>query len=271
MPNSIESQIQEIVENEKYISCSVFRLTSEGKKTVSAIIEGVLKKYGIERLSEEIFAIVMELAFNAIKANYNFIMVMEEYMKKVEKDDFKDVLKYLVRNQQKFEDVYSARKKEELKNSVREILKLEKKGSQILSRANEEKRALSPEEEETVKRCFYFSNHAQKRGIKVNLGISFDSDLMIFEVINDAPITYKALEKIYGKRMMFKSYLDSGKEEMFYIENLDSSESAGFGAAMVDSRLYKFGLDPFTSFEVVRLGPKTAVTISLPVSKLRSA
>jgi len=47
------------------------------------------------------------------------------------------------------------------------------------------------------------------------------------------------------------------------MEQLDESESAGFGAAMVDSRLLEWGLDPWQRFQLFFLNKKTCAGLTV--------
>jgi len=71
------------------------------------------------------------------------------------------------------------------------------------------------------------------------------------------------LERIHSKRQNFRKYYDEDRIADFYMEQLDESESAGFGAAMVDSRLLEWGLDPWQRFQLFFLNKKTCAGLTV--------
>lgn len=269
MDEAVAEKIRTIVDEKDYISCLVFRLTSSGKEVISSIIKEILSKLNTSFLYEDIFAILMELSFNAIKANYRYLLTLDSYASSISNEEKDIAVKSFVANEKEYEAFFASIDKDYMKARVRGLLELEKEASEIQEKAKKKGRELTEEETDKVKRRLFFLNRALSKNICVHLGISFDNELIILEVINDAPITFKALKNIYTKRTTFKEYVDNNNEEGFYAEQLDTSESAGFGAAMIDARLLRLGLDPLHSFEVIRLGSKTAVTVSLPLKGIK--
>lgn len=254
---------------EDYVGYTVLRLAHKGKIEIANIISTMLQRIGAEFLHDDLFYIIMELSFNALKANYRFDFMLDEYRASFSDDDETEkAVEELLTDQLKYEEFFTSIDQDELTKRIREIFSLENKATKIIEKIDHDNRVPTPLERERLTRYLYFANKLYHKNIKVNVRLSYDEESIIVEIINDAPITYSGLKKIYSKRMNFKSYVDRGEEHMFYLEHLDATESAGYGAAMIDARLRKMGLDPFTSFEIVRLGTKTAATISIPLDKV---
>lgn len=268
MKPALQKRIRKHIRTNTKIECTILRLMKKGKDDIAFLIDNVLAKHDLAHIRDEVFYTAMELGFNAIKANYRYILAMEDF-RKVSKDRaHADVpLSELITDPHEFEEFSHSLDSERYTKLVNDIFRLENKAARIIAEADKECRTLTPFEKDRIRHYLAFSNKAVNNDIKVHFSITFDKETLIVEIVNDAPITFWGLKKIYSKRISFKEYFDKGQEEMFYIENLDSTESAGYGAAMIDARLNRFNIDPLTSFEIIKLGNKTVALVSFPVTQ----
>ena len=258
-----DQQIQEIVHNNTIIKCDLLALNSYGKKRVRFLLEQVLDRYGDVSYLDDLFMSVMELAFNAVKANYAYIIVLDRIRRmlnyKVSQIDLNSIWrsKYMMTMYHSFISHPATR------DQVRAIIRGEADVFKIMERAAMEGRSLTPEEDLQIKRDSSMVNKTLKEKIKATLSMSLSERRVIIDVINDAPITQDGLDRVHVKRTRFREYYDSDRVAEFYMENLDETESAGFGAAMIDSRLIGWGLDPWQHFKVLTINKKTCANLTV--------
>ena len=88
-----------------------------------------------------------------------------------------------------------------------------------------------------------------------------------FEIINDAPLTMISRTRIDSKRLTFKEYYNNDLVEKFFTEQLDNSESAGFGLALCDLRLFNQTLEPHDHLKIYDENHKTHSKLILPIKK----
>ena len=88
-----------------------------------------------------------------------------------------------------------------------------------------------------------------------------------FTIINDSPLIMINKTRIDSKRLTFKEYYNKGMTENFFMEQLDNSESAGFGLALCDLRLYNNGLNPHEHLKIYDENNKTYSKLILPIKQ----
>lgn len=258
-----DHEILETVKNSTIIKCDLLTLNAYGKQRVRFFIEEVLRHYGELSYLDDLFLSVMELSFNALKANYAYMIVLDRIRRmlnyKQDQIDLNSIWKsqYMMRMYTNFIGHPATREQ------VRSIIRGEGNIFKIMEKAALEGRPLTAAEEERILRDRGQVNGELKEMIKATLNMSLSPGRVIIDVINDAPITQAGLDRIHGKRTTFREYYDSGRIAEFYMENLDDTESAGFGAAMIDSRLLGWGLDPWQHFKVLTLNKKTCANLTI--------
>jgi hypothetical protein len=105
----------------------------------------------------------------------------------------------------------------------------------------------------------------KKNNIKIIIQVQADNNYLYFEVTNTAPILTKDLNRIYTIRDTFNTYRDEGREQEFFINNLDTSEGGfGLGYATIDCILNDWELDPFRALSIIS-SINTTVLLSLPI------
>lgn len=258
-----DEKIQEAVRDSNIVKCDLLALNSYGKKRVRFVVEQVLKRYDQEEYLDDLFLSVMELSFNAVKANYAYIIVL---------DRIRRMLNYKV-EQINLESIWKSQYMQTMYRSfiahpatseqVKEVIRGEADVFRVMEAAAAEDRELTPEEKDRISRDMGTINMAIREKIKATLNMSLSDNRLIIDIINDAPITREGLDRIQMKRERFREYHDSDRIAEFYMENLDTTESAGFGAAMIDSRLLQWGLDPWQHFKVLSLNKKTCANLTV--------
>jgi len=221
-------------------------------------------------MGEDVFSSLIEVIFNAIKANYRYLFIREEIKVLLKKEGVSDIRKELekiVRDEELILKYVEKIDMNEIQRKVRTTLSAEESVTKIKDDALKGNRDLTVEEKNKIKEALRIAKIAQKENIKVYLRISGDDTSLIIDVINTAPIFPKDLERIREKRESFKKYKERGEEHNFYIENIDETESAGFGAAMIDARLYALNIIPSKHYDIWGYKDKTAVTITFPLKK----
>jgi len=258
-----DDAIIKIISINRNIKCNLVALNYKGKDRVKFFIHEALKEYKAEEYVDDIFLSVMELSFNAVKANYAYVTVLDKVRRmlqyKAAQIDLDSIWKsqYMMNMYKNFIDHVST------KDIVKDIIRGEGSVFKIRALAEKEERELTPEEEADIEQKLSMMDRAINDKVKATLSISRLKDRVIIDVINDAPITEFGLERIITKRRLFREYYEEDKIGEFYMENLDDSESAGFGAAMIDSRLLAWNLEPWEHFKVLSLNKKTCANLTV--------
>ncbi len=77
------------------------------------------------------------------------------------------------------------------------------------------------------------------------------------------------MRRIYAKRDEFKLCVEENRQQEFFLNNLDTSESGfGLGYATIDSYLSDIGLVPYNTIQIIA-AMDTTVILSLPIEKLK--
>jgi hypothetical protein len=80
------------------------------------------------------------------------------------------------------------------------------------------------------------------------------------------------LDRIEASRRRHQQLHAEGRGgDFFEYGNIDTTESAGFGIAMVDQGFYRLGLDPFKQMKIQSLNRETVVELIYPRSALEKA
>jgi hypothetical protein len=91
------------------------------------------------------------------------------------------------------------------------------------------------------------------------------SDQLLVTVANDSPILQDDLQRIAMVRSRFRTYREAGRQQDFFIENLDTSGGGhGLGYPIMDSILCELNLDPERSLYLIA-ATRTMVLLVLPL------
>lgn len=232
------------------------------RREIIFLITEILKKYNIEKYNEDASYILMELISNGIKARYLHIITVKSlrdsypsYNQKIDKDEyFKD---NEIMNQ--YSDIF---KEEKNKEKLRRLIKLEKS----LIKDMDENNDINILKDERYKELLSFRENTKNKLI-IKLIIEVKKNNIEFTVINDSPLIMINKTRIDSKRLTFKEYYNKSMTENFFIEQLDNSESAGFGLALCDLRLYNNGLNPHEHLKIYDENNKTYSKLILPIKQ----
>lgn len=232
------------------------------RKKIIFLISEILKKYNIEKYNDDIAYILMELISNGIKARYLHIITIKclknlytSYNQKIDKEEYFNDNKIMIQ----YSDLF---KEEKNKEKLKKLIKLEKS----LIKDMDENNNINILEDERYKELLSFRENDKNKFI-IKLIIEIRKNNIEFTIINDSPLIMINKTRIDSKRLTFKEYYNKGMTENFFMEQLDNSESAGFGLALCDLRLYNNGLNPHEHLKIYDENNKTYSKLILPIKQ----
>ena len=232
------------------------------RRKIVFLVSEILKKYNIEKYNDDTIYILKELITNAIKARYLHIIAIKSlrlsnpsYNQKIDED------KYF--NDSEIMAQYSeAIKEEENKEKLKRLLNMEK----ILINEMDATNDSNALKNEKYKELLDFRENTKKKFI-IKLIVEIKKNNMELTVINDSPLIMINKTRIDSKRLTFGEYYNKGMTENFFMEQLDNSESAGFGLALCDLRLYNNNLNPKEHLKIYDENNKTHSKLILPIKQ----
>ena len=232
------------------------------RRKIVFLVSEILKKYNIEKYNDDTIYILKELITNAIKARYLHIIAIKSlrcaypsYNQKIDED------KYF--NDSEIMAQYSeAIKEEENKEKLKRLLNMEK----ILINEMDETNNANVLKKEKYKELLDFRENTKKKFI-IKLIVEIKKNDIELTVINDSPLIMINKTRIDSKRLTFGEYYNKGMTENFFMEQLDNSESAGFGLALCDLRLYNNNLNPKEHLKIYDENNKTHSKLILPIKQ----
>ena len=232
------------------------------RRKIVFLVSEILKKYNIEKYNDDTIYILKELITNAIKARYLHIIAIKSlrcaypsYNQKIDED------KYF--NDSEIMAQYSeAIKEEENKEKLKRLLNMEK----ILINEMDETNNANVLKKEKYKELLDFRENTKKKFI-IKLIAEIKKNNIELTVINDSPLIMINKTRIDSKRLTFGEYYNKGMTENFFMEQLDNSESAGFGLALCDLRLYNNNLNPKEHLKIYDENNKTYSKLILPIKQ----
>ena len=232
------------------------------RRKIVFLVSEILKKYNIEKYNDDTIYILKELITNAIKARYLHIIAIKSlrcaypsYNQKIDED------KYF--NDSEIMAQYSeAIKEEENKEKLKRLMNMEK----ILINEMDETNNANVLKKEKYKELLDFRENTKKKFI-IKLIVEIKKNDIELTVINDSPLIMINKTRIDSKRLTFGEYYNKGMTENFFMEQLDNSESAGFGLALCDLRLYNNNLNPKEHLKIYDENNKTHSKLILPIKQ----
>ncbi len=234
--------------------------TKRGKESIRTMIKAFLKKNHVPKeFHNDIIESLFELIYNALKANYSHIYSLQ--MLTMEFPEIEEVMDeyghILLLDEEMRQNYLSLRKSPFVKDIVKTLMKLEAKLIKEWDAGKD------------IDISKYEALHSFKRivakPVRIKIRLSRQDNICKCSVYNQAPITLLDLSRVRQKRMIFREYYDRGILNKFYEENLDESESAGFGATLIDLRLLEMGLEPYDHFTITTDGFATKASIRFAV------
>lgn len=255
----IASKIKDTTDNK--IESFVHALNKNGKLALRVFVGSFLDKNNVsENYKSDIIESIFELIYNALKANYLHVYSLSLLEKKYPNMDSKTSYgHYFLYEEDYRTDYLGFRKSQFVKDKVKMLMRLE---------ANLIKEYDSGSLNDISK---YKELHSFKqitgKPVRIKIVLSKFDDLLKCSIINESPVTLLDFGRIHQKRAIFREYYDKGMLNKFYDDNLDESESAGFGATLIDLRLLHMGLEPYNYFTITTDGIHTKSSVSLPTPK----
>ena len=232
------------------------------RRKIVFLVSEILKKYNIEKYNDDTIYILKELITNAIKARYLHIIAIKSlrcaypsYNQKIDEDKYFDDSEIMAQYSE-------AIKEEKNKEKLKRLLNMEK----ILINEMDETNNANVLKKEKYKELLDFRENTKKKFI-IKLIVEIKKNNMELTVINDSPLIMINKTRIDSKRLTFGEYYNKGMTENFFMEQLDNSESAGFGLALCDLRLYNNNLNPKEHLKIYDENNKTYSKLILPIKQ----
>ena len=250
-------EINKYIKNHKKepIKFHITWLDNSAKQKINFILEEILKKYNISKYTNDALYIIMELISNAIKARYLHIITINtliekfpNFITKIEKNEYFDDYDIM-------SEYSNILKDEETMKQLKEFIKLENNLVKDIDNNIE------------IDQNKYSKLLICNNKLTIKLLVKFNKNNIEFEIINDAPLTMISRTRIDSKRLTFKEYYKNNLVEKFFMEQLDNTESAGFGLALCDLRLFNQNLEPHTHLQIYGENHKTYSKLILPIKK----
>ncbi|MBL8033884.1 MAG: hypothetical protein JNJ69_09300 [Leptospiraceae bacterium] len=245
---------------QKPVRYHINALTKSGRKQLMTVLTGFFKSENLNH--EHAFAIhyaIVEIVFNALKANLKFVAFREEIRKQLHRFkiyEIEDLLQVIIEERTLREFMATRVVPELLRNQVRQIFDLEEKYRAGMAAK------LSAEQVELLKK---FRLLVRSIDANVTLEITHTPQEIRISVTNKVPMLARDLERIEHSRKRHRELHNEGRSgDFFSYENMDTTESAGFGIAMVDQGLYRLGLDPFEQLKIQSKNRETIVDLIYP-------
>ena len=244
------------------IEFDIIWLNFIARRKIVFLVGEILKKYKIEKYNDDTIYILKELITNAIKARYLHIIAIKSlrvsnpsYNQKIDEDEYFNDSEIMARYSE-------ATKDEENEEKFKKLLNMEK----LLINEMDETNNANVLKNEKYKELLDFRENTKKKFI-IKLIIEIKKNNLEFTVINDSPLIMINKTRIDSKRLTFGEYYNKGMTENFFMEQLDNSESAGFGLALCDLRLYDNNLNPKEHLKIYDENNKTHSKLILPIKQ----
>ena len=218
------------------------------KDKIALLVNSILNKYRIEKYYEDVIYILMELITNAVKARYLHLIslkVLSEMYPDYSLDEYYNNPEIM----KKYSDIF---RDDESREKLKTILKNENK-------------FVSNNNIDNFYNDILLLNESTKSKFIIKLFIHITKNNVEFDIVNYSPLIMLGRTRIDSKRLTFKEYYNNDMVESFFLEQLDNTESAGFGLALCDLRLYNIGLEPTKHLEIYNDNNKTHSKLTIPI------
>lgn len=235
-------------------------LTKVGRKQLQEVLVEFFRLENLDRAHVlPIHYAIVEVVFNALKGNVKFVAFREEIRKQLNRfkiSEIEDLLQVIIEERTLREFMAHRVLPEVLRPQVSKIFDLEEKYRTGMGKK------LSADQIEMIRR---FRMLIRSIDAEVQMVIQPSDDMIAITVTNNVPMLGRDLVRIENSRRYHQKLHQEGRAgEFFDSENIDNTESAGFGIAMVDQGFYRFGLNPFEHMRIESRNRETLVTLSYP-------
>ena len=243
-------------------------LTRKTRDLLSSLLNQILEKNSITSpvATFYLFSGLIEILLNALKGNMRYVVYKNELMKRISdqettEGDTEILLDTILATSPLRDAMTRYIIPDKIKKYVQTVLKLEEK-------IRTKKEALSNEEEILLNN---FRKQIKLYDYKISMKVVLTDEDFYIRIRNNVPISTFDQSRIENSRKLHKSLHAEGRSaDFFRPENVDDTESAGFGIAMVDEGYYNMGLDPMELFNITSSSKSTTVYMKYPLEALRS-
>lgn len=251
------------LQRDRIVIFRINALTRIGREELMSIFSRLFEEFQLNpALLFNLYSAVVEVIFNAIKANAKHIVFKSEVKMKLLKQKFEDIdsLLQIIFREEVLRDFMTRHIiPEKLKKRVNTILQLEEK--KRTGRGG----PLSEKDLEVLRE---FKRLIEDEEVLIHFTIAMTEDRITFNVVNDIPILAKDMARIEQSRNTHKKLFDEGRStDYFGPDYIDLTESAGFGIAMADEIYYEMGLDPMRHFTISASEGTTRAVMYFPREK----
>lgn len=266
MPTAEKDKVLKAVEKLQRDRIVIFRinaLTRIGREELMSIFARLFEEFQLNpALLFNLYSAVVEVIFNAIKANAKHIIFKSEVKMKLMKQKFDDIdtlLRIIFREEVLRDFMTRHIIPEKLKKRVNTILQIEEK------KRTGKNQLLTDRDLELLRE---FKQLIEAEEVMIHFTIAMTDDRITFNVVNDIPILAKDMARIEQSRATHKKLYDEGRStDYFGPDYIDLTESAGFGIAMADEIYYEMGLDPLKHFSITASEGATRAVMYFPREK----
>ncbi|MCS6983710.1 MAG: hypothetical protein NZM25_01110 [Leptospiraceae bacterium] len=262
-----EAKVDKVVDFLKEKNIAIFQvnaLTRNGREELMAIFNRVFIEFqlNVEYLFN-IYSAIVEVIFNAIKANVKYIFYQEEIKKRIKNhvrgENLSDIMHIILRTEALRDYLVRFVVSEKLKQQTMHMLKLEEI-------ARTRKDSLTSEEYKMLEE---FHDKLKEEDMNIFFTIGIAPHQVAFAVVNDSPIMRQDMQRIErSRRIHYELYLEGRSNHYFSMENIDTTESAGLGIALADEVYYELGLDPRQYFTIVTEQGRTRALLRFPRKRI---
>ncbi|MBN8220662.1 MAG: hypothetical protein J0L53_07040 [Spirochaetes bacterium] len=251
------------LQRDRIVIFRINALTRIGREELMSIFSRLFEEFQLNpALLFNLYSAVVEVIFNAIKANAKHIVFKSEVKMKLLRQNFEDIdtLLQIIFREEVLRDFMTRHIiPEKLKKRVNTILQLEEK--KRTGRGG-------PLSEKDLEALREFKRLIEDEEVLIHFTIAMTEDRITFNVVNDIPILAKDMARIEQSRSTHKKLFDEGRStDYFGPDYIDLTESAGFGIAMADEIYYEMGLDPMRHFTISASEGSTRAVMYFPREK----
>jgi len=251
------------LQKDRIVIFRINALTRIGREELMTIFTRLFEEFQLNpALLFNLYSAVVEVIFNAIKANAKHIIFKSEVKMKLIKQNFEDIdsLLQIIFREEVLRDFMTRHIiPEKLKKRVNTVLQLEEK------RRTGRGGTLSQRDLGLLRE---FKQLLEEEEVLIHFTIAMTDEKITFNVVNDIPILAKDMARIEQSRTTHRKLYDEGRStDYFGPDYIDMTESAGFGIAMADEIYYEMGLDPLQHFSITASEGATRAIMYFPRDK----
>lgn len=267
MNKAENDKISRSIEKLKKDRIVIFRinaLTRVGREELMSIFASIFETFELNpALLFNLYSAVVEVIFNAIKANAKHVIFKSEVRQKLMRQNFDDIdslLQIIFRDEALRDFMTRHVISDKLKKRVNTVLQLEEKTRTGRSAS------FSEADRATLKG---FRELIENEEVLIHFTIAMTETRITFNVVNDIPILARDMVRIEQSRTTHKKLFDEGRStDYFGPDYIDLTESAGFGIAMADEIYYEMSLDPMKHFTITASEGSTRAVMYFPREKI---